>query len=159
MRMSRVQLLSPAPLQNGKPNAQMAELVDALGSGPSGSNPLEVRVLFWAPVFKDNPFFKKGFIVSALYGKDFKTCQYPSLSFAYASGKDNCSIACTNHWPDSRFGNFSALTIPVLFAARRRRFLFSSLNGYYSTNRSLFGFSAHAFFLPSNAFATFSNFR
>ena len=67
MRMSRVQLLSPAPLQNGKPNAQMAELVDALGSGPSGSNPLEVRVLFWAPVFKDNPFFKKGFIVSALY--------------------------------------------------------------------------------------------
>ena len=31
----------------------MAELVDALGSGPSGSNPLEVRVLFWAPKFID----------------------------------------------------------------------------------------------------------
>ena len=41
----------------------MAELVDALGSGPSGSNPLEVRVLFWAPVFKDSPFLVKGFLV------------------------------------------------------------------------------------------------
>ena len=29
--------------------AQMAELVDALGSGPSASNGVEVRVLFWAP--------------------------------------------------------------------------------------------------------------
>jgi hypothetical protein len=28
----------------------MAELVDALGSGPSGGNTVEVRVLFWAPV-------------------------------------------------------------------------------------------------------------
>ena len=157
--MSRVQLLSPAPLQNGKPNAQMAELVDALGSGPSGSNPLEVRVLFWAPVFKDNPFFKEGVYCFCLIWQRLQNLSVPSLSFAYASGKDNCSIACTNHWPDSRFGNFSALTIPVLFAARRRRFLFSSLNGYYSTNCSLFGFSAHAFFLPSNAFATFSNFR
>src|SRR4051812_25910252 len=27
----------------------MAELVDALGSGPSGGNTVEVRVLFWAP--------------------------------------------------------------------------------------------------------------
>ena len=26
----------------------MAELVDALGSGPSGSNLVQVRVLFWA---------------------------------------------------------------------------------------------------------------
>ena len=31
------------------PAAQMAELVDALGSGPSGGNTVEVRVLFWAP--------------------------------------------------------------------------------------------------------------
>ncbi len=29
----------------------MAELVDALGSGPSGGNTVEVRVLFWAPRF------------------------------------------------------------------------------------------------------------
>ncbi len=29
----------------------MAELVDALGSGPSGGNTVEVRVLFWAPLF------------------------------------------------------------------------------------------------------------
>ncbi|VXC10299.1 hypothetical protein BURKHO8Y_190053 [Burkholderia sp. 8Y] len=27
----------------------MAELVDALGSGPSGGNTVEVRVLSWAP--------------------------------------------------------------------------------------------------------------
>ena len=27
----------------------MAELVDALGSGPSEGNFVEVRVLFWAP--------------------------------------------------------------------------------------------------------------
>ena len=32
--------------------AQMAELVDALGSGPSGGNTVEVRVLFWAPQFR-----------------------------------------------------------------------------------------------------------
>src|SRR4051812_39022962 len=30
----------------------MAELVDALGSGPSGGNTVEVRVLFWAPNFE-----------------------------------------------------------------------------------------------------------
>ena len=29
--------------------AQVAELVDALGSGPSGGNIVEVRVLSWAP--------------------------------------------------------------------------------------------------------------
>ncbi len=33
--------------------AQMAELVDALGSGPSGGNTVEVRVLFWAPDIMD----------------------------------------------------------------------------------------------------------
>ena len=33
----------------GSNAAQMAELVDALGSGPSGGNTVEVRVLFWAP--------------------------------------------------------------------------------------------------------------
>ncbi len=36
----------------------MAELVDALGSGPSGGNTVEVRVLFWAPsnTLKAAPF-------------------------------------------------------------------------------------------------------
>ena len=34
--------------------AQVAELVDALGSGPSGGNTVEVRVLFWAPAIQDN---------------------------------------------------------------------------------------------------------
>src|SRR5438552_2007213 len=33
----------------------MAELVDALGSGPSGGNTVEVRVLFWAPDLRCQP--------------------------------------------------------------------------------------------------------
>ena len=37
--------------------AQVAELVDALGSGPSGGNTVEVRVLSWAP----SVFGKVGF--------------------------------------------------------------------------------------------------
>jgi hypothetical protein len=41
--------------------AQMAELVDALGSGPSGGNTVEVRVLFWAPNTKGR---ESGFFVS-----------------------------------------------------------------------------------------------
>ena len=41
---------APVPLAGQDANiAQMAELVDALGSGPSGGNTVEVRVLFWAP--------------------------------------------------------------------------------------------------------------
>jgi hypothetical protein len=45
--------------------AQVAELVDALGSGPSGGNTVEVRVLSWAPsVLKRSalcrPFFISG---------------------------------------------------------------------------------------------------
>ena len=35
--------------------AQVAELVDALGSGPSGGNTVEVRVLSWAPDSKVKP--------------------------------------------------------------------------------------------------------
>ena len=35
---------------HGLGDAEMAELVDALGSGPSGGNTVEVRVLFWAPI-------------------------------------------------------------------------------------------------------------
>ena len=34
--------------------AQVAELADALGSGPSGGNPVEVRVLSWAPKLPDS---------------------------------------------------------------------------------------------------------
>ena len=47
---------------SGSKNAQMAELVDALGSGPSGSNPLEVRVLFWAPDSKNRRFVPSVFL-------------------------------------------------------------------------------------------------
>ncbi len=43
--------------------AQMAELVDALGSGPSGGNTVEVRVLFWAPNLK-GPHLRAFFIFS-----------------------------------------------------------------------------------------------
>ena len=34
--------------------AQVAELVDALDSGSSGGNPVEVQVLFWAVKFRNN---------------------------------------------------------------------------------------------------------
>ena len=45
------------PTKSGTPEhtetcAQVAELVDALGSGPSESNLVEVRVFSWAPVFR-----------------------------------------------------------------------------------------------------------
>ncbi len=33
---------------------QMAELVDAPGSGPGGVTPVEVRVFFWAPLININ---------------------------------------------------------------------------------------------------------
>ena len=36
----------------------MAELVDALGSGPSGSNTVQVRILFWA--IKGKPVIATG---------------------------------------------------------------------------------------------------
>jgi hypothetical protein len=41
----------------------MAELVDALGSGPSGGNTVEVRVLFWAPSLKKGPQILRAFFV------------------------------------------------------------------------------------------------
>ena len=44
--------------------AQVAELVDALGSGPSGGNTVEVRVFSWAPLFKKKPSLWLGFFVS-----------------------------------------------------------------------------------------------
>jgi hypothetical protein len=45
--------------------AQVAKLVDALGSGPSGGNTVEVRVLSWAPDSKIKPL-SSGFIFSVL---------------------------------------------------------------------------------------------
>ena len=41
-------------------HAQMAELVDALGSGPSAGNGVEVRVLFWAPIHQVATLFQSG---------------------------------------------------------------------------------------------------
>ena len=38
-------------------------MVDALGSGPSGGNTVEVRVLSWAPRFKWKAAFGRFFIV------------------------------------------------------------------------------------------------
>ena len=43
-------------------NAQVAKLVDALGSGPSGGNTVEVRFLSWAPS-KQHPILQKPFSV------------------------------------------------------------------------------------------------
>jgi hypothetical protein len=48
--------------------AQVAELVDALGSGPSGGNTVEVRVFSWAPLFKTEPSHWLGFVFSG-FGK------------------------------------------------------------------------------------------
>jgi hypothetical protein len=48
--------------------AQMAELVDALGSGPSGGNTVEVRVLFWAPGYiLQDPALGRVHCLSACY--------------------------------------------------------------------------------------------
>ncbi len=41
--------------------AQVAELVDAPGSGPGGGNTVEVRVLSWAPRFMKKASFLAGF--------------------------------------------------------------------------------------------------
>src|SRR5690606_40104031 len=40
-------------------SAQVAELVDALGSGPSGGNTVEVRVFSWAPLLRSSRLRKK----------------------------------------------------------------------------------------------------
>ena len=52
--------------------AQMAELVDALGSGPSGGNTVEVRVLFWAPIRKPCSS-SRAFSFLARKGKSLRT--------------------------------------------------------------------------------------
>ena len=41
-------------------SAQMAELVDALGSGPSPRKRVEVRVFFWAPFSKNSEEVQRG---------------------------------------------------------------------------------------------------
>ena len=53
--------------------AQMAELVDALGSGPSGGNTVEVRVLFWAPQFRKPCSSSRAFSFLARKGKSLRT--------------------------------------------------------------------------------------
>ena len=45
--------------------AQVAELVDAPGSGPGGGNTVEVRVLSWAPRFMKKAGFMPAFFISA----------------------------------------------------------------------------------------------
>ena len=50
-----------------KPRAEVAELVDALASGASGGNPVEVQVLFSAPLdFSLNELLQQRFRPSFL---------------------------------------------------------------------------------------------
>ncbi len=49
-RALHVALSTNVVLSRRNDNAEMAELVDALASGASGGNPVEVRVLFSAPL-------------------------------------------------------------------------------------------------------------
>ena len=44
--------------------AQVAKLVDAPGSGPGGSNTVEIRVLSWAPIHKPLNVTVEGFFVA-----------------------------------------------------------------------------------------------
>ncbi len=53
--------------------AQVAELVDAPGSGPGGGNTVEVRVLSWAPRFMKKASFLAGF---------FHFCRFDSSRLA-----------------------------------------------------------------------------
>ncbi len=46
--------------------AQVAELVDAHGSGPCGGNTVEVRVFSWAPEFKNPLHYVVGFFICAM---------------------------------------------------------------------------------------------
>jgi hypothetical protein len=62
----------------------MAELVDALGSGPSAGNGVEVRVLFWAPSITGGFVFKAGKLemvaaIGAILAAEFFTA-IPALS-------------------------------------------------------------------------------
>ena len=67
--------------------AQMAELVDALGSGPSARKGVEVRVLFWAPIKKSRlkksaffiPFFPVLFTAQTPVSSAAVLCSHPSL--------------------------------------------------------------------------------
>ena len=59
--------------------AQMAELVDALGSGPSGGNTVEVRVLFWAPSPKKARWFANGLFLFPLLLPIFR----PVMHYAF----------------------------------------------------------------------------
>ena len=64
----------------------MAELVDALDSGSSGSNPLEVRVLFWAPKFIDFirilVFWRNNGVITLSESVVFSACFLRPLSLA-----------------------------------------------------------------------------
>jgi hypothetical protein len=65
----------------------MAELVDALGSGPSGGNTVEVRVLFWAPGYiLQDPAFSGAFIAyQPCYAYQFNYYGTQSTPFATCS--------------------------------------------------------------------------
>ena len=65
----------------------MAELVDALDSGSSGSNIVQVQVLLSAPLFKISPrnggFFNTDFAHDAFYDDFFVIFHECSVQFLY----------------------------------------------------------------------------
>ncbi|SPC07417.1 hypothetical protein CO2235_U670030 [Cupriavidus oxalaticus] len=66
--------------------AQVAELVDALGSGPSGGNTVEVRVLSWAPRFQsEKPARQCGLFV-------FPEPVNPSAGQSSDAARSNCDL-------------------------------------------------------------------
>jgi hypothetical protein len=63
--------------------AQVAELVDALGSGPSGGNTVEVRVLSWAPDVRKShlrvafSFYAETLFSVSMSRKTFRLTRFP----------------------------------------------------------------------------------
>lgn len=62
----------------------MAKLVDALGSGPSGGNTVEVRFLSWAPITKAP--ISRGFFVAAIVSANASD---PSTASPIPIGQDH----------------------------------------------------------------------
>ena len=81
--------------QSGVTPAQVAELVDALASGASGGNSVEVRVLSWAPIVNEARS-DAGFRLYGIQQSTFGT-KTPSLDRLGACFADDLTLA--DQWP------------------------------------------------------------